>query len=144
MRTRLEMSQAAYARHRGVTKQPLWRNLAIQPMGTLGNYLRVRRREWQLSQRELAFLLGYKNESIVSRLERQERRLTFDTWRACRLIFGTRSDEMFPALSQAADDELLSRIAELRADLERDKPSKRLDAKLRLLLAIEMWLLRWC
>lgn len=51
-------------------------------MGIPGNYLRVRRREWQLSQRELAFLLGYKNESIISRLERQERRLAFDTWRA--------------------------------------------------------------
>ena len=102
-------------------------------MGTLGNYLRVRRREWQLSQRELAFLLGYKNESIISRLERQERRLAFDTSRACRLLFGARSDEMFPALSQAADEELLKRIEELRATLKREKPSKRLDAKLRLL-----------
>jgi len=104
-------------------------------MGTLGNYLRARRKQWQLSQKELAFLLGYKNESIVSRLERQERTLTFGTLRACNIIFGSGIEEMFPALSRDADNRLLERIHELRASLEKSGPSKRTEAKIRLLQA---------
>jgi transcriptional regulator with XRE-family HTH domain len=104
-------------------------------MGKLGNYLRARRRQWQLSQKELAFLLGYKNESIVSRLERHERRLTFGTSRACNIIFGTGIEEIFPALSNEADEQLLHKMQELRGTLEQRLPSKRTEVKLRLLEA---------
>lgn len=102
-------------------------------MVTLGNYLRVRRRECHLSQKELAFLLGYKNESVVSRLERQERGLTFSTVRACKILFGSAPDNIFPAVSKDHDARLLQRMYELRAGLERLAPSKRIEAKLRLL-----------
>jgi transcriptional regulator with XRE-family HTH domain len=105
----------------------------VEGMGTLGNYLRARRKQWQMSQKELAFLLGYKNESIVSRLERQERALSFDTLRACSIIFGSGAEDMFPALSREADSRLVQRIQELRFILENSVPSKRTEAKLRLL-----------
>lgn len=104
-------------------------------MSALGNYLRARRKQSQLSQKELAFLLGYKNESVVSRLERQERPLTFGALRACNMIFGADIGEMFPALSKKADDSLLQRIRALYANLEASDPSKRTEAKLRLLHA---------
>ena len=102
-------------------------------MGTLGNYLRARRRQWHLSQKELAFLLGYKNESVVSRLERQERSVTFGTSRACNIIFGSGADDIFPALSREQDAKLLRRMHELRANLEQGVSSKRIEAKLALL-----------
>ena len=104
-------------------------------MGILGNYLRARRKQWQLSQKELAFLLGYKNESIVSRLERHERTLTFDTLRSCSVIFGSGTEDIFPALSKEADNRLLTRIQELHADLAKSVPSKRTEMKLQLLEA---------
>lgn len=104
-------------------------------MGALGNYLRARRKQSQLSQKELAFLLGYKNESFVSRLERHERPLTFSALRACNVIFGSGVEEMFPALSKEADDRLLERIRALCANLEASDSSKRTEVKLRLLLA---------
>lgn len=104
-------------------------------MVTLGNYLRARRRQWHLSQKELAFLLGYKNESIVSRLERQERGVTFSTVRACKILFGSGPDDIFPALSKDYDARLLERMKQLRADLERRGPSKQIEAKLQLLQA---------
>lgn len=104
-------------------------------MDTLGNYLRMQRRQWHLSQKELAFLLGYKNESIVSRLEREERRVTFGTSRACNIIFGSGIEDIFPALSREHDTQLLERLHQLRADLERRGPSKRTEAKLQLLQA---------
>ncbi len=102
-------------------------------MGTLGNYLRARRRQSHLSQKELAFLLGYKNESIVSRLERQERTVTFGTSRACNVIFGSGTEDIFPALSKEHDAKLLARMHKLRATLEQNGPSKRTEAKLQLL-----------
>lgn len=104
-------------------------------MGTLANYLRVRRRQWQLSQKELAFLLGYKNESIVSRLERHERAVTFATSRACNIIFGSGTEDIFPALSKEYDERLLQRMQELRAVLVQRSPSKQREAKLELLQA---------
>jgi transcriptional regulator with XRE-family HTH domain len=104
-------------------------------MGTLGNYLRVRRRQSLLSQKELAFLFGYKNESFVSRLERHDRGMTFGTSRACRIIFGSRTKDIFPALSKEHDDKLLQRMQELCATLEQHSPSTRREVKLQLLRA---------
>lgn len=106
-----------------------------ETVGKLGNYLRARRRQWHLSQKELAFLLGYKHESIISRLERHERRVTFGTSRACSIIFGSGTEDIFPALSKEHDDRLLQRIQELRATLEQRGSSKRIEAKLQLLQA---------
>ena len=116
-------------------RHPLWAKpgTTTVTMGILGNYLRARRREWHLSQKELAFLLGYKNESIVSRLERHERKLNFPTLRACELIFGAVSKEIFPALSKEADENLLQRLHQLRAILEREEPTARTSRKLQLL-----------
>jgi transcriptional regulator with XRE-family HTH domain len=97
--------------------------------------MRAQRRQWHLSQKELAFLFGYKNESIVSRLERHERSLTFATLRACIVIFGSGIDDIFPALSKEADNRLLQRMHELRAELERSGLSRKTETKLRLLQA---------
>lgn len=99
----------------------------------LGNYLRVRRREWQLSQRELAFLLGHRTESIVSRYERQERRITLAMAFACYLIFGAKPKDLFPALFEEVEDGVVRRMFELYQRLQQSKPSKKNDTKLRLL-----------
>lgn len=104
-------------------------------MGTLGNYLRVRRRQSQLSQKELAFLLGYKHESFISRLERHDRGMTFSTSRACRIIFGSRTKDIFPALLKEHDSKLMQRMQDLCTTLEQDGPSKRKEVKLLLLRA---------
>jgi transcriptional regulator with XRE-family HTH domain len=104
-----------------------------ESMATLGNHLRTRRRQWLLSQKELAFLLGYKDTSIISRLERHERTLTFSTLRACKIIFGSGIEELFPALSKEADGKLRERMHELREELEQSGRSKRTEVKLRLL-----------
>lgn len=113
----------------------IWANLANGPMSILGNYLRARRRQWHLSQKELAFLLGYKNESIVSRLERHERVVTFGTSRACTILFGSGAEDIFPALLSEHDAKLLRRMRELRGSLEQRRPSKSTEAKLQLLQA---------
>lgn len=98
-----------------------------------GNYLRVRRRQWQLSQKELAYLLGYKADSIVPRYEKQERRLTLSIAFSCQLIFGTEPKELFPELYEQVEDGVVRRMYELHNRLEKAKPSKKRDTKLLLL-----------
>ena len=99
----------------------------------LGNYLRVRRRQWQLSQKELAFLLGYKTDSIVSRYERQERRITLSIAFACHLIFGVEPKDIYPRLFEQVEDGVIRRMFELYNHLKEGKPSKKRDTKFLLL-----------
>jgi transcriptional regulator with XRE-family HTH domain len=99
----------------------------------LGNYLRVRRRQWQLSQKELAYLFGYKSDSIVSRYEHQERQLTLRIAFSCQLIFGADLQELFPNLYEQVEDGVVRRMFELYNQLEKAKPSKKRDTKLLLL-----------
>lgn len=99
----------------------------------LGNYLRVHRRRWQLSQKELAFLFGYKTDSIVSRYERQGRRLTLGIAFACHLIFDVKPEELFPKLYEQVEEGVVRRMFELYNQLKKSKPSKKRDTKLLLL-----------
>jgi transcriptional regulator with XRE-family HTH domain len=102
-------------------------------MGRLGNYLRSRRRQWHLTQGELAFLFGYTDESIVSRLERQERTVTLAVAHACELIFGYDAEEIFPALFAEVEDGVVARLHELQDRLSQGKATKLTAAKLQLL-----------
>ena len=97
------------------------------------NYLRARRRQWQLTQRELAFLFGYTDCSIVSRLERHERTITPAVVHACQLLFDCEPTDIFPALFEQAEAGLVSRIHELHARLAQGARTTRTAAKLRLL-----------
>lgn len=99
----------------------------------VGNYLRVRRRQWALTQKELAFLLGYQNETIVSRLERQERKITLTVGFACQLVFGSEPREIFPSLFEQVEDAVVRRMLELYEGLKQRAPSRRTSAKIELL-----------
>lgn len=97
------------------------------------NYLRARRRQWQLTQRELAFLFGYTDRSIISRLERHERTITLAVVRACELLFGCEPEDIFPTLFEQVEASLAARLHELHEKLARRTPTARTAAKLKLL-----------
>lgn len=99
----------------------------------VGNYLRVRRRQWALTQKEIAFLFGYQNEAIVSRFERQERKITLAIGFACQLVFDSEPREIFPALFEQVEDGVVRRMLELYERLKQSEPSERTRTKLRLL-----------
>src|SRR5580704_10395356 len=99
----------------------------------LTSYLHVRRRQWRLSQKELAFLFGYRTDSIVSRYEYRERRMTLAIGFASSLIFGVEAKDLFPKLFEEVEDGVVRRLYELYNRLKTRKPSKKTDAKLRLL-----------
>lgn len=101
-------------------------------MARLQSYLHTHRRQWGLSQREVAFLLGARSGSIVSRLERNERDPSLKVAFACQVIFGAAPIELFPYLFEKVEEELIRRAYELHERLKRN-PSKRTDRKLALL-----------
>ena len=72
----------------------------------LDNYLRMYRRHSGLSQKEMAFLLGCREESKVSRYERRIRHPSFETSVAFRKIFGVSTDELFAGVVDKVEDSL--------------------------------------
>jgi transcriptional regulator with XRE-family HTH domain len=98
----------------------------------LKTYLRTLRRRSGLTQRELAFLLGLKGGSAVSRMEGLKRVPTLIWTRACVLIFGTRALELFPSLFAEVREAVRSRANELYMELQ-GNPSKTTRAKLNFL-----------
>ena len=92
-------------------------------------YLRPLRRRFGLTQRELAFLIGAKSGTVISRIERGERVPNLATARALALLFGTRELELFPGFFFDVHEHLRSRVNHLYEELQGD-PSKTTRIKL--------------
>jgi hypothetical protein len=102
-------------------------------MPRLNNYLRTQRRLWQLTQGELAFLFGYLDQSIVGRLERDERVITLPVAHACHLIFDLEPRDIFPAFFAGVEVNLYRRLSDLQDRLKRDLPTQPVATKLELI-----------
>jgi transcriptional regulator with XRE-family HTH domain len=101
--------------------------------GRIANYLRFHRLRSGFTQAELAFLLGYQTESVISRFEGQERTISLAVGAAYQLIFGVELRNLFPALYEQIDDKLTRRMQELCERLTQNAPSTKTATKLRLL-----------
>jgi transcriptional regulator with XRE-family HTH domain len=99
----------------------------------IGNYLYVRRRQWALTQEELAFLLGYCTKTAVSKLEGRVNRIPLRVSLACHIIFGIEPRELFPALMEQVEEGVVRRMYELYERLKKAKPSERRKLKMQLL-----------
>lgn len=75
----------------------------------LPNYLRTYRKRSYLSQDEVAFLLGSKNGSKVSRYENFSRMPSPETILAYELVFGVPANELFAGVFQKVEKEVLRR-----------------------------------
>jgi transcriptional regulator with XRE-family HTH domain len=96
----------------------------------LPNSLRLYRLRSGFSQRDLAFLLGYRAGSVITRLERQQRRIALASAFAYHLIFGEDARETFPALYERIEEGVITRMQDLYARLEQDRPSRKTAIKL--------------
>jgi transcriptional regulator with XRE-family HTH domain len=95
------------------------------------NLLRILRRRIGLSQRELAFLLGYKSDSQVSRLENGGRMPHFVQVLAIELVFGVDSSEFFDDVRQSTRQAVCGRVRQLHATLQQSRSkSPRVSFKL--------------
>lgn len=79
----------------------------------LENYLRTHRKRAGLAQRDVAFLLGARSGSRVSRHERFERRPTLEVALAYEAIFRTPVAELFTGLKHEVTQFTLARATEL-------------------------------
>lgn len=83
------------------------------------SYLRTHRRKWALTQKELAFLLGHKSATHVSRLEQGKRIPGTDVVLACEVLFGITPRSCFPHLYTGVEEAVHSRAAILHESLEK-------------------------
>lgn len=77
------------------------------------NILRSHRRQWALSQSEVAHLIGLKARSSVSRYELDRALPALRTAVAYEFVFGVSLSELFPALAVDVVEEVMRRAAEL-------------------------------
>src|ERR1700704_2272734 len=92
-------------------------------------YIRPLRRRWALTQRELAFLVGAKSGTVVSRIEGLKRSPSLPVTVACALVFGTALPDLFPHLHSQIRAEVLRRVSDLYDELQ-GNPSKATRIKL--------------
>ena len=88
------------------------------------NYLRRERRSWALRQKDLAFLLGIKTTTHISRLEHSRSIPNIKTGLAFEVIFGLSPGQLLPALFSLIEEEVMARAATMHKRL-----SERLDAR---------------
>src|SRR6266849_5104917 len=98
-------------------------------------YVRPLRRRWGLTQRELAFLIGAKSGTIVSRIEGVRRTPSLSATFALAIVFGAEPPELFPGLFSQIHEDVLRRASELYEELQ-GNPSKTTRVKLDFLEAV--------
>ncbi len=81
---------------------------------------------------DLAYLMGWKSEGVVSRLEKKQRPPSARVVIGCYIIFGTRAAELFPGIFKGVEVEVMARVWELYEKIQGD-PSKRTKVKIELL-----------
>ncbi|MHB8147502.1 MAG: helix-turn-helix domain-containing protein [Vulcanimicrobiaceae bacterium] len=96
-------------------------------------YLRTHRRQWGLTQQELAGLMGFRSASHVSRIENGKRDPTTDTVLACEVIFGVSGLAMFPCAYDAVEDRVMRDLHRLHLSLSDVRPK---DLRKRELLSL--------
>jgi transcriptional regulator with XRE-family HTH domain len=75
--------------------------------------LRSHRRNWGLTLRDMAELLGYESPAHVSRIEQGKRTPSTETALACTTLFGVSLTELFPQLVAEIEERLRERATRL-------------------------------
>ncbi len=70
-------------------------------------YLRTLRRNWSLTQKELAWIIGTVSSMQVSRYENSKRAPKVEVALACQAIFGVPPSTMFPDAYTLAEEEVM-------------------------------------
>lgn len=94
------------------------------PRTKLDNYLRAYRRRSGLSQDEVAYLLGTRSGTKISRYERGGRLPDLDTALAFKAIFHLPVGVLFAGRQQKVERSVLRRAAKLQQRLETEGPKK--------------------
>jgi len=86
----------------------------------LANYIRSYRKRANLTQQEMAFLMGCEHATKVSRYELRARNPNLQSAFACQAIFRVPTEELFPEVYVTVEETVISRALELVKALERN------------------------
>src|SRR5215471_10636199 len=92
-------------------------------------YLRPSRRRWGFTQRELAFLIGYRTGKSISRIEALKQVPNVQAALACAVIFNIAPKRLFPGTFSDVEKVVVARANQLYEELQGD-PSKATRLKL--------------
>jgi len=106
----------------------------------LENYLRTYRRRTGLTQREVAFLLGWETGTQVSRYEKRRRLPPLATALACEAVLGVPVAELFAGVQENAVKAIGKRMVELRSKLQATGGAAQKKSELRLTEQKLRWL----
>jgi DNA-binding XRE family transcriptional regulator len=96
----------------------------------LPHYIRMHRKRSGLTQKEIAFVLGQKSGTKVSRYERRSRKPRLETAFALAVLFRTTVEELFAGLYEGVKTRAFARLRLLQDELklsgthERQKATK--------------------
>ncbi len=98
------------------------------------NTLQLHRKQAQLTQADLAFLLNHRDNSYISRCENGERQVTIDILLAYHILFGATVSEFFVNQRSTIKNRIASRIKPLVSQLERETNSPTQQERITFLL----------
>lgn len=81
-------------------------------------YLRTHRRNWGLTQKELAALIGTASSVQISRYENGKRAPKLEVALACQVIFGIPPSTMFPDAYALSEEEVMRNMYRMDLALE--------------------------
>jgi len=75
------------------------------------NYIKAHRKRWHMTQKELAFLLGYDGNGYMSRLETGDREPQVEELILLEIIFQKAGHHLFSKYYRSVSDKLLHRLS---------------------------------
>lgn len=81
-------------------------------------YLRTYRRNWGLTQKELATLIGTASSVQISRYENSKRAPKLEVALACQVIFGVPPSTMFPNAYALSEEEVMRNMCQMDLALQ--------------------------
>lgn len=109
------------------------RTMMPQP---LPSYLRTHRKRSGLTQEEVAYLLGARSGTKVSRYERRTRVPTLATVFAIQVVYGVTAHELFPGVFEEIRDTVIKRATVLAIEVRSFQGGPHAKRKLAALEAI--------
>ena len=94
------------------------------PSAKLPNYIRTHRKRAHLTQKEMAFLFGFKTSAHICRHERSEQKPNLQTSLAYEILFHTPVRNLFSGVHQDVERKLMYRIRLLILNLAKSGHSR--------------------
>jgi DNA-binding XRE family transcriptional regulator len=96
----------------------------MKTLKRLTTYVRPYRIRWGLSQKDLAFLIGFKSRKAISFLENDQLDPTLAIAIALCVVFGTEHPDLFPTLCAETVEDVLARVTDLYERLQGNSSKK--------------------